>query len=563
MILGDKNKKLLLTEEGLLVARRNSTIKYDNKYSKEVLETVLKNPRSFKTKIYTYHENKLTSFQTAEYKDVPITDVIDFYKVGKEFFFIKNAKRKRLSLYKLEGPALLEFTSPYCFDGHFICYLENNEFQKFDLLTQKCEKVQKINSKVVTIGFQAGEDSSRDAFAYADSSNKLNIFDKNKHRMYHWMSKEIICLRVYERFIIAVSKAGLVAKFHIDVQKIEPALEFNGTFVDLEFKSNLMFLLTSFELFVFDLATNNIIFQDIHVGVSDFCKSNLSLSVENCDKDIFNRKKQSSVSMLNLLPPPKEYNRNTVAITYILEGHLFAFDTELQSFISLFKLENTANAFISGEYCISFVQRKSNVIVNIYSIFIDRLVLKKTMSFSLQENLDISKVFLLNMRVYLVISGKLCLLNMLGTLEKTNICLGNQIVKQTRKFLYLADENGIFNLITRKYDVKQKKVVSFTAIDDKLMFYIEDKGVYMDLEERDLIFDIKNVIDIESRKMLVGNEEKDIVEILYLKDGHYFVGIFNFDGEKLTMFREEQVDNQSSKILVGKACTTRAHLLMM
>ncbi|KAM0681462.1 hypothetical protein GINT2_000664 [Glugoides intestinalis] len=563
MIIGDENKKLLLTEEGILVARRNSTIKYDNIYSKEVLETVLDHPKSFKDKIYNYEKNKLISFQTSAYKDVSVTDVIDFYKLGKTFFFVKKAGKKGLSLCTLEGDLLLEFNSPYCFDSNFIFYLRNGTFQKFDLLTQEREKMNKINSQVVTLCFQASEDASNDTFAYADVSNKINIFNNNKHRMYHWMSKEIYSLRVHERFVVAVSKSGVIAKFHIDIQKVEPILQFNGSFVDLEFKGSLMFVLTSFEFFVFDLTTNNTIFKDIHVGIATFCKSNLSVFSENDDKDIFNRKKQSSISILNLLPKPNQDRKNILAVTYIFEGHLFAFDTELQAFTGLFKLENTANAFISGEYCISFLQRKSSVIVNIYSIFFDRLVLKKTTSFSWKERLDISNVFLLNMRVYLVLSGKLYLINMLGTLEKTNITVENKVLKQTQKFLYLIDENGILNLTTRKYEVKQKRVMNFTVIDDKLVFYIDDKGIYMDLQERDLIFDLKNVIDIESRKVSVDNKEKDVVEILYLKNGHYFVGMFDFDGGKLTMLREIQVDNQSSRILIGKVCTTRTQLLMI
>lgn len=564
MIFGDKNRRLLVTDQYTIISRSNSALKFQSDFTKEFIQKCFKLPRVFKSKIYDYTDGKLFSFQNNEFKNVDVQKVVDFVKISKEFFFIKHEDNKH-SVCRMDGKIVSQIGSLYSYESQHIFTLFENNIMKINPITNEKTTVLSFEKDSLPLIFTAHTTSNDDTLvAYADRLNKIYIKSNKINRIYHWMSNKILYMTIQDNYVLAVSKSGDVARFHINMQRVEPLFMFDGNFIDADCKDNRIHLLSNFEYIVFDLTTNNIIFKDILVEQADFKVSRLKKCIKE-DKlqkeDMFKLKKQSTVEICNMIET--EYTQDgEYQVTYTSGNFMFVIDTKRMSVISQFKIENSSHSFICGNNLISFTMRKSNIICQIFDVFVDKLVLSKTFTFSWKDKFPVRDVFIVNERLFVLVSNTLYCLNKMNLLEVVCSDVSNAKMKYSGGRLLIIDEKGIFNPMTRKYDIKQNKIGNCTLLDGKIVFYIEEMGVYCDLPDRSQILEIKDVIDIESQSVKRDGGVVEILKVLYLVNGHYSVAVFDWKDDKLIKIEEYTVDNQSSRILTDETQASRAKMLL-
>ncbi|ELA42331.1 uncharacterized protein VICG_00731 [Vittaforma corneae ATCC 50505] len=571
MIIGDKNRKLLVAEKDVTIVRSCSIIKYDAEYNSQTHSTVLELPRAFKNKIYDYTNSKLISIQTNEQKSVSLGKVVDYFKVEKDFFFVKEDRASK-SLHSIAGKCLLRFSSAYQFEGSFLYFIKDYRFHKFNLLTLEESEINispdlKSNAPVAFC-CKRENISENETIIFADYLNKIYIHSEEKHRLYHWMSNKIVYLNVYDRYVIAISKKGNVVRFHIDIQKIEPLFNFHGIYVDVSCSDNKLYLLTDFEFIIFDLVVGNTVFKVYLIGSSEYKISRLEAYSDKRSDDVFNMKRHSKVEIMNLIDYENKRNHKEVSpssgikeyITYILEKHLFVVDAHLRKVISIFKLDDNSACFVCGSICFSFVQRKSNVILKIFKVFTNRIIQTKTVEFSWKGSLDLANIFTVKDKLYLLVSQNVYIINKMGFLEMVYDHKNCKSLKYFEDYICAIDEKGIFNIATQKYEVVQKKIMNCCIFKSRLLFYIEDKGIYCDknneASERCLILQVNNVIDMKAK-------DTDILETLQYIEGKCIIVEYSFErNESLVKCNEVTVENQSNKILLEKLCASGSNTML-
>lgn len=572
MIIGDKNRKLLVTEQDITIVRGCSIIKYDNEYNPQAHAVALEFPKVFKNKTYEYTGDKLISLHANEQRNISLGQIIDYFKVEKDFFFLKENKTSK-TMHNTAGECLLKFNSTYHFESPFLYFIEDDKFHRFNLLTLERSEIElstSIKNNVPVIFCCKCEDRhGSEIVVFADYLNKIYIHNRGKCRLYHWISNKIVHLSVYDRYVVAVSKKGDVVRFHIDIQKIEPLFNFYGVFADISYFGNKLYLLTDFEFIVFDFVVSNIIVKNHLIGSSDYKVSMLeTYSDKGDDSDIFSIKRHSKVEIMNLIYYGDRKKHKEVAsssgikehITYVLGKCLFIVDAQFKKVVSIFKLEDRSVNFVCGSSCFAFIQRKSTVILKTFKVFIDRIIQTRVIEFPWRGKLDIKDVFIDGSRVYLLISQCIYVVNKMGFLEVIYSHRNCKSFEYFEDYACVIDEKGIFNIVARKYDVFQKKIVCCCMFKNKLAFYIEDKGIYCDKDddshERYLILEIKNVLDMKARS-------GDILEVLQCVEGKCMMGEYSLeDGGLLAKRNEVIVENQASKILIEKLCVSKSNVML-
>lgn len=561
MIFGDKNRRLLVTDQHVIISRSNSALKFQNDFSREFIQRSFKHPKVFKSKVYDYVDGKLFSLQNNESKDVNIQNVIDFIKIDKEFFFIKNENEIH-TICQMDGKIISEIGSMYFVESPYIFSLYKNSIIRLNLNNKEKTTVSAFESDSLPLIFCTSTTDDT-IIAYSDRLNKIHIKSNKVNRMYHWMSNKILYMIMNDDYVLAVSKSGDVARFHINIQRIEPLFKFDGSFIDSSCMNNRVYLLSNFEFIVFDLTTNNIIFKDILIEQSNFKVSSLNKYIKDDTQqkeDMFDLKKQSTIeihNMIDLKYNPSDYEYQ---VSYSSGNFLFVVDTKTMNVVSQFKIENSFHNFVSGNNLISFILRKSNIICQIFDIFTDKMVLSRTFTFSWKGKFAVKDVFIVNERLFVLIANTLYSLNKMNILEVIKEDVSR--IKYTRDRLFLIDEKGIFNPTTRSYDIKQKKVLSCTLLNGKVIFYIDEMGIFCDLPERKQIFEIKDVIDMESRIIKKDKSLQEVLKVLYLVNGHYTIAVFTEENDKLIKIEEYAVDNISSRILTDETQASKTNMLL-
>lgn len=567
MIIGDKNCKLLITEQSATIIRTHSTIKYDKDYISSIQPVVLEMPKVFKNKIYDCVNNKLILIQTNEQKDLPKGNtIVDFYKIEKDFYFIRKMGEYKI-LCNILDETLLKFNSIYLFEGSNLYFFKDNKLYCFNI-TKKEESEIKTPFKTSNLALFT---CKNETIAFADQQNKILIFNQNnkisdsnqeKHRTYHWMSKKIVFLEIYDNYVIAISKIGNVARFHIKLQKIEPLFTFNGDFVDCVCINNKIYLLTNFEFIVFDLITGNIEFKELLVGNAIY-KSTFLESFKNIknDNDIFNIKRKSSIEIPNIIQDnsikmvPKNY------ITYFIDNYLFIYDPSVNKIVSLFRFDKNTKNFVCFDRCYSFIQRKSNLIILTYKIFYDKIVQIKTQDLSWKGDFTIEEVFSVKNEIYLRILQSIYKINKMGVLEKIYECKNIKLLKNLNdEYLCTVDEKGIYNVISEKYDIIQKKITNFCIFNKQYIFFIEDMGIFSDINtEREICLKIKGIIDMKQK------DKSNIIEILrFNEEGKYVIAEYCHEENEFKILGEEVVvEPQSNRLLSGRvSASSKSDILL-
>lgn len=573
MILGDKNRSLILTNENITIVRESSTIKYDQEFKKEYSSSILSMPRSFGDKLYDYSENKITSLQNQEFKEFSVDPILDYFKEGKDFFFIKQQKDSSLSLLNSKSVKILNFKSPYTICNSSFYYLDNSKIMKFSLINSQRSEVIQFGKEPVLFCVKEGTTDATELVCYADLSNRIHINQGNSSKIYHWMCNRILSLTPNDDYIVAVSKSGDVAQFHSKIQKIEPLFKFNGEFLDIKINNSKIYFLTDFEFKVFSLMTNTIIHQEYLVpSPSNFSHGKISRFISLDETDVFKFKRKSTVEILNSIENKRE--QLLTGIFYTQGTHTFVFEPKEKEIVSVFQMDEENN-FVSDRHVFSLSQRKSNCIVKVYDLFLDKLVLKNTMSISTKSKLRAKNCFYLSEKFYVQTENEISVLNKLNILEFITRVNSDSIIKSSKDFLYISDEKGIFNVVTLKYEIKQKNIRKFCIFKSKIIFYIENMGIYIDFPDRVQILEITNVIDLyfddlanDGLIYILYHHSSGKVKLAQYK-GLQNVDFSNLDKSKsctdlkLELIDEVDVDNTANVILTKNLFASRNNRLVL
>lgn len=587
MLYGDKNMSLLICNDKIIVNRLDSTIVYDTKsLNKDIAHTSLKFPRSFNGRIYDYFGNKMTSYtvlannldgheasaqksfiKEISSKEFQLGNIKDFFKHEKTFFFIKSSKNSAYSLFfgNSTSQSILDFSCWYCFSKNYIFIVADQELIKMNLETMEKEHLMKLKIEPVMLTCKACTDDG-DLIAVADRSNKIHIFCGETHRQYHWLSKKAESMSFYDDFIVVASKDGKLAKFHTKIHKIQMLCDFVGSFVDLKVENNNIYLLTDIQFLIFSLETENLVFSELLMPVADFSIVKFEISREN-DKDVFNLKKQSRVEVHNCLGNFVRGHRTKktqasacdFSIGFANENHVFLFDPFRKKFSNFFSLESNIN-FISRDRVFNICNRRKDVIIKVFTIAQDCLALEKCVRFSSNEKLNIKKIFSIKDKIFFVSNNTIYRINKLNLIEEIKNEVDPTKIKEIENSGFVIDDKGIYDIYSKSYVVKQKKIVDFIFFRSMLIFYIESRGFYIDTVERKLLLEINGVIDIQ--KIVSFNEEAgenaEYLSAIYLDNGKYFFGVYDLDEDKsLKLVRKSSISSNCHKILADGIFSTK------
>ena len=379
MILGDRNISILVSKENIVVHRGCSVIKYDQSFRKEYSLTILHLPRSFGEKIYDYSNNKITSLQTQEQRNFSIGPVTDYLKHEKEFFFIKNSK----DIVNKKGTKILTYKSIYCFSGSYIYWNDGTKLYKTHIQSLETSLALQLDRKPIVLCVK------KDLIIYADPSNRIHIHSKDSYKVYHWMSNKVVKLLINEEYVIAVSKTGVIAQFHIKLHKIEPLLDFKGDFLDIKIKDDKFLLLTSFEFIVFDFLSNSTCLTDYLVPDANFQVSEVKKSPDLEDSDVFKIKRKTKIENFNLIENKGICSEKITSYAY--KDFAFLFDPSTQEIVSVFKMDSLLS-FVSGPHMFSVSQRRSNYTIKMFDVYLDRIILVKSFNICSKANINFKNI---------------------------------------------------------------------------------------------------------------------------------------------------------------------------
>lgn len=566
MIIGDKNRKLLLINNGVTVVRRNSIIEYDSEYKQEVRFTALKLPKVFKNKIYDHRDHKLISVLTSESQESLSGSVVDFYITESTFFLIKDTDDKK-SIHTPDGNCIVKFESPYCFGKNSMYFLSEGKLQKLSLETQKITPIDiavdvKANVPVM-MSCRSNGNGVNDYLVFADYLNKIYICKDNKCRVYHWMGGKIQYLSILDRYVLSISKKRDVARFHTSMQRIEPLFKFHGEFEDAICTETKLYLLTNFEFIIFDLITANIVLKEYTIGSARYKTCVIGLSAAAVDSDVFKVKRQTMIEALNIIKDSEVSLPSQECIAYTLGRHVFIVEPATRKIISVFELElNSVNYICETGFCYSFIQRRSSIIVKTFKIFTDRLVQRKTTEFTWKGRFDVVDVFVCGDKMYLATPRGVFTLNKMNFLEKVADQKG--MLKLMANRLVVIDEKGILDIATKKYEIQQRNIRCCSSIGSLLLFYIENDGVYyikmgVGNDDKQCALSSKSIIDIKTTvdgTLLVLEAKDDSCRLL-----EYSV---TDDGIVSNCSNKENVIGREARwILTRKVCATSRQTMVV
>lgn len=576
-----------------MISRSSSIVKYSMQYDREsVLPVSLSLPRCFNGRVYDYSENKIMSFQNDDFKnpstkEFRIGNVRDYYKLGKDFYFIKNGKDSRLVLLLKEHQSaspktLLVFWSLYYFDNEFIFIIEDRSLIRVSLKTLDRKVVCRLTADPLMMCCRfLGEDrstdsgdetdgnsmpgSSNDIVAYTDSRNRLHIHHGKDYRSYHWLSNKAEHLSVCGDYIVVASRSGDVVKFHSSIQRIEPLFKFDEEFVDMKIGYNKLYLLSASQFFVFDLESQSLVHKDTLVIPADYKVCDiLARPPKEDSRDIFSIKKQSKVEIFDSLNlhSQKESSDSKPFIVYACHRHVYLFDPVEKMLVSQFLLDSELN-YVSNSKVLAFTHKRTSMIVRIFSIFQDRLVLSSNRMILSRDRVKITNAYYVQGRIFIEVPNSLCYINKLNLIEILNKSSSPLNIRQERDGLFIIDERGVFDVIKREYIIKQKRSTNFCVFKGFVVFFIEDKGLYVDLPERKQILEVKSIIDIKSE--VESGEE--VLKIIRLADGRCLMEDYglSYDGDciRLDKRSEKVVENSCFKILCNNICATKSNQMVI
>ena len=162
-------------------------------------------------------------------------------------------------------------------------------------------------------------------------------------------------------------------------------------------------------------------------------------------------------------------------------------------------------------------------------------------------------------------------LNRLNILEYVTKAFPDTTGRYENSHIYVLDERGVFNICLGKYEVKQKMIRQFCLLNTHILFYIENKGIYIDLPDRIQVLELNNIIDMRSEFV----DEIQTLMVLYQHNtGKFRLANYRFsnditlesssikDKPVLKLINEDDVDNLASKILAGGAFSSKTNLLI-
>jgi hypothetical protein len=130
-----------------------------------------------------------------------------------------------------------------------------------------------------------------------------------------------------------------------------------------------------------------------------------------------------------------------------------------------------------------------------------------------------------------------------------------KIQESEERVLFILDKKGIYNVTKKRYEVKQKKIQAFCHYKGRLIFQIEDNGIYEEDIEKKQLIKIKNVIDLK--------QEGEDLNVLGLSvKGRYEIVKYELEDE----VKEKEriiIDKQSNKILGEKIYTTKENVMII
>lgn len=570
MLLGDKNMQLIVSNRHILVVRASSVVMYNTEtYESKILDNKLNFVKAFSGKIYDYSRNKINSYEldtksgngnlkAISSKEFKVEEITDFYKCGKNFYFIKQFGKSRLCVFSqnLEAKSILDFKSPYSFDSFFLFAIVDNMIIRVGLNDCSKKIIQEFQNKPAMMACKYLHAENQTIVAYTDVSNKLHIFDGSNYRLYHWLTKGAEDIKIYEEFIIVASKDGKIVKFHTKLQKSQLMFEFMGIFVDMEIVDSHIYMLSDIQLQIYDLKSENVIFNDFLIPLTEitafYCK------MPNEEKsDVFKLKKQSKIQIKNSIPNLSEDLADQMVLAFVKEKLIFILNPQTNKICSQFTLPSDNN-FISYGKVLSFTHRKSNILVNTYDIYRDFLVLVENTSISSKDKHKFLNAYYCDNKIYFLTKNGLYLIGLLGITETIAENITEGRIKSFHNKLYFIDEKGIYDVSSRNHIVKQKKIQIFAIIEDTIIFCIENRGLYADMPDRKCLFEVTNLIDLKIHK----KKEQDLLAVLYIDQGRSILKTFYFDKkEGLILEKETSIASNYSKVILETHFSTKCKQL--
>ncbi len=544
MILCDNNIQLLITNNSIRLLRSNSALKYNiNSYEKEPIPTFHGIVRAYDTKIYEYIDNSIINHKINEIRLFSIGPIVDFFKIESEFFFIKHDINSTCLVNSNNKKIVDGFELYYVYSNCFfyLVYDSDSAYSIFfciDLLTLKKKIIHSEKDNKI-FKFIANDDY----LIFADKLNKIhvkklnsgdNFYDEMTTIVYHYHSNKILKLSFCNNYIISVGKDGKIVRFGLKNHEQRLLFMYDCDYVSMKIFNNRIYLLTTSIFKVYDCSLENEIYKEILPSISKYRRITYAKILKE-ENDVFKNKKTSTIA-IECDEIHNEEDNDDSCVGLINGNCLFLVSNNKN--IVIHNLNSYKN-FLANNKIISLKKRKSYIDFYVYDICKDQLIFSK--KFSLR-NINIDDFYFYDNCFYYKDGDKIFKID--TTLKITELVLkideSMKICDLYQDFL-LINLKGIYDICKGKYILKQSKVSLFCIVEENILFYIRNQGLYIDRMKKKPLIDL-NILDVIY--------EEGYVKILYISDNaSRVVGYYKLIENTLVKHSEEKINNNCTKFI--------------
>ncbi|KAI5169533.1 hypothetical protein PAEPH01_0796 [Pancytospora epiphaga] len=568
MILNDRNIKVIPSKEAIFVLRKNTAVSYKlPDFTKESSVFDSKLYRTIDGVIYGYSNGVVVRHGSADEIECGVGPVIEFVRVDGMFYFVKS-KVNRMALVNQENRQISEFSRVFCLFGRYLYYAESvenigeesyegvaYEIIRLDVITSEVYKIGTVNGNIIQMTAYHTEDGV-DLVALADCHNNLHIVNDGRRITYKWSSNKILDVVLTEEYAIIVSKDGRVAKFSVVRDERVFLFEYHGEFTDMCVFDGKLYFLSNVYFLVYDLGMDQMVYEDVLPRPSSYSLVAVDGAVDSQSTDIFKRKKESRMEIFNSLnihfdeSSPLIGERENIGfvngdIMFLLGSH---------GLRSQFILNSETN-FISGNKLISVVYKKTKIILQVYSIFVDKLVFLYKREI---HKVALDAVYSGISEMYIRNGNGLFFVNDMGILEQVH---DTDILEVCDLYgLKVLNSRGLFDVDTRKYICKQKQILKFCICGETLLFYVKDRGLYLysleNASERILLGVFNGLIDLSK------SEDMDCFYVLSNANNQKILGLYRLEKNEAILVEESVIEGCCTGILTKWAFVTQGKQIL-
>lgn len=352
----------------------------------------------------------------------------------------------------------------------YICC--NRSLVRFDLVSRVSETVME-NVVIKSLAMRDG------AIAYADDANILHFVSRGKRLSYHYHARRVMGIIVtpLESLLVVCRDRKLV---RIETKRNEKTFlsEFYGSVQDFALDGSCVYVLTDFDLLVYDLRTGGVKKHLFDLPDFEYCKPFLRPGADDdCTpgREIFERNvRRTKVKMPYVFEREEGGCIPESSIVAAKREYVFIYDLAGREVLKIARLADSECFYSSGHIAAFSSRRQRKMSIKIYRIDGDGLLLVREElagTASMPEDIVFDGGKLL-----LYLNETLFEIGVPGTLKPLRN-KGVRQIEETVRGVFVLDSCGVYKVGTREWILEDENITSFRVLDNVLYVSSFDDGV--------------------------------------------------------------------------------------